>query len=334
MDIWERALGFMDSQALLTAEGLGLFDVLECGPKDTAQVARDLELPHDTADQLLSHLAAMGLVVKQEDGRFVNGPEAAQQLVRGMPGYIGSMFEHVRSNLYPLWGHFEEALREGQAQWERTFPEGTPPNEGMYEDPEALRSFMAGMHTITYGAAAAFAAAAPEVCDIDSLMDIGGASGAFLIALAERNASLRGTVYDLPPVRPIAEEYFAGNGLSKRLGFHDGNFWEDPIPSGYNAYSLGFILHDWDDHGGGVILGKIADASRPGTMLIVGEYLLNEDRTGPIWVSRASLNMLVSARGRERSAREYADWMSGFGFTLKRIHTTPTAKSFLIACRN
>jgi hypothetical protein len=42
---------------------------------------------------------------------------------------------------------------------------------------------------------------------------------------------------------------------------------------------------------------------------------------------------LVAARGRERTAREYADWIAEFGFDLQRIYPTSWGKHFLIARR-
>ncbi|MBW3624039.1 MAG: hypothetical protein KY468_11585 [Armatimonadetes bacterium] len=330
MDIWELAMGFMDSQILFTAEELGVFDHLDCGPSEIGGVAAATGLPEDSAERLLVALSALGLIQRTPEGRYVNGPEAASQLVRGKPGYIGAMFGHFRQALYPVWGFSKEALLEGRAQWDRAFPDRTAPNEGMYEDPRALRSFMEGMHGITYAPAAEFAQMAPELKEIRSITDIGGASGAFVIALAETHPQLQATVFDLPPVKPITNKFICESGMEDRIRFHAGDFWEDPIPPGSDAYSLGFILHDWNDTGGGIILGKIAEASRPGGWLILSEYLLNDEKTGPLWVARASVNMLVSARGKERSAPEYAEWIGQFGFDLEKIYFTTKGKNVLM----
>lgn len=331
MNIWECALGFMDSQVLLTAEELGVFDLLADEGGTAQDVAEKTDMPEDSARRLLTALCALELVEKRPDGRFVNAPEANEKLVRGRPGYIGDMFHHLRDDLYPLWQNFKEALREGQAQWERTFDGEVPRNEALYDDPERLRAFMSGMHAISHEAATQFAEHADELREVEHLVDVGGASGAFAIALAEQFPELRATVLDLPPVEPIAEDYFEESGLSDRLSFQAGNFWEDPLPEGADAYSLGFILHDWDTEGGSTLLRKVADAIEPEGLLIVGEYLLNDDKTGPLHVARQDLNMLVAARGRERSTQEYREWIEAFGFELERIQSTPHGKNFLIA---
>ncbi len=321
----------MDAQTLLIAEALGVFDTLAGEGATAEEVAAAADLPADSARRLLTALCALEFVEKHADGRLTNGPEAEEKLVRGKPGYIGRMFDHLREDLYPLWHHFEAALHEGEAQWERIAENGTPPNEEMYEDPEALRAFHKGMHAISFKAASQFAPCAQELGEVEHLVDIGGAGGAFLIALAQEYPQLHGTVFDLPPLQPVAEDFFGAYGLSGRLAFHAGDFWQDPVPEGADAYALGFILHDWDRAGGSILLQKVAEAARPGGLHIIGEYLLNDEKTGPRHVARQDLNMLVAARGRERSAEEYRTWIAQYGFEMERVQRTLHGKHFLIA---
>jgi acetylserotonin N-methyltransferase len=329
MHLWDIALGFMDAQAVLTAEELGLFNHIDGQPRTAEEVAQAIGLAVDPAERLLVLLCARGVVHRLPEGRYVNGEEASRQLVRGKPEYIGAMFHHVREDLYPLWQHLKETLVEQKSQWHRVSHDKSAPAAAT--DPRALRSFMDGMHAITYEVSAEFAAHAPEMNEVHSIVDIGGASGAFLIALAEKFPHLHGTVVDLPNVRPITEEYFRQHALEGRLRFHGADFFEDPLPAGADAYSLGFILHDWDTEQGSLLLQRIAEAVRPGGLLIIAEYLLNDDKTGPLYVARANLNMMVAARGRERTAREYAEWIGRFGFELHRIQPTVKGKNFLLA---
>jgi hypothetical protein len=331
MDLWDCALGFMNSQVLLTAEEIGVFDALDGGPRTAREVGGSVGLSADSALRLLTALCALSLVEKRPDGRYANGPEASRQLVRGKPGYIGSMFHHVRKDLYPVWRHLREALEEERSQWHRAFPGSPAPTEKLFDESEGLREFMEGMHAVSYPPARDFAERAREIREVKSVVDVGGASGAFLIALAHQHPELEGTVFDLPTVRPIAEGFIHGEGLADRLSFHGGDFWEDPLPAGADAYSLGFVLHDWDTEGGSRLLGKIAEASRPGGLLILGEYLLNDEGTGPLFVARQDLNMLVAARGRERSAAEYGRWLAEHGFELEKIYPVSNGKNFLVA---
>ena len=333
MDIWDRALGFMDSQVLLTAEELGVFNALDERPRTTAELAVAAKLPPRSAQRLLTALCSLELVERHQDGRYSNSSQAAAQLVAGKPGYIGGLFRHIREDLYPVWQYFREALEEENAQWEREARHngGVLKNERNHEDPAALRAFMRGMHAVTYQAGRELAGRAPELAQIESIVDVGGAGGSFLIALCRQFPKLRGTVFDLPNAQPIAEELIAEHELSDRIGFRGGSFFTDPLPAGRDAYSLGFILHDWDTHGDRLILDNVAQACPTGGVLIVGEYLLDEDRTGPLHVARMDLNMLVAARGQERTTQEYRDLLEQSGFALRNIYPTSHGKAFLVA---
>jgi SAM-dependent methyltransferase len=331
MDIWECALGFMNSQALLTAESFGFFNALAKGPLTSEEIAAETGVPHDSAERLLGMLAALEIVTKLPDSRFINSPEASKMLVRGEPGYAGSLFNHLREDLYLAWYHCKDALLEGRSQWHKISQNEALHNEKMFSDHESLRAFISGMHAISYDAALEFSRKASELKEVSSIVDIGGASGAFLIALAQNYPGLHGTVYDLPQVMPIAEDFIRDHHVNGRIKFQGGNFWDDPIPEGADAYSLGFVLHDWDTEGGSFLLDKIAKAIRPGGLLIIGEYLLCNDRAGPVYVTRMDLNMMVAARGRERTSEEYRGWISGFGFELMNIYPTAKGKHFLTA---
>lgn len=331
MPVWECALGFMNSQILFAAEEIGVFKAVADGGGTLDDIMRETDLPRESARRLVTALCALDLLEKQGDGRILNTPEAADKLVPGRPGYIGGMFRHLSDDLYPLWTHLKEALYDQRAQWHRLTDGDAPRNEEIYDDPEALGDFHEGMFAISYDPAREFGPRLRELETAEHVVDVGGSSGAFLIALAEAFPHLRGIVFDLPPLQPIAESFFARYGMEDRLSFEAGDFWNDPLPQGADVYSLGFVLHDWDEDEGSILLQKIADAIRPGGTLVVGEYLLNEDRTGPLHVARQDINMLVAARGRERTAREYAEWIGTYGFQLDRIERTGPGKHFLVA---
>jgi DNA-binding IclR family transcriptional regulator len=79
VDLWDCALGFMDAQALLTADELGVFDALATGPRTVPELAAELGLPEDPALRLLTALCALGILERHSDsGRYANGPEAAE----------------------------------------------------------------------------------------------------------------------------------------------------------------------------------------------------------------------------------------------------------------
>lgn len=326
MDIWKCALGFMDSQALLTAEEIGVFNCLERQPMNAEEIASHLEISVDSAERLLDFLSGLDIIEKDNNGNYRNSNEASKLLVRGKPGYIGDLFVHLREDLYPLWGTLKKALETGGTiKKQKTERKNNRPH------PEKIRAFTLGMHTLTYQNGIEFAENAPELESVETIVDVGGAGGSFLIACAQKFPQLKGTVADLDYVQPVAEELFRKYDLQERLNFTSVNFFADPLPKNADAYMLGYILHDWTYEEGSVILSKISGAAPTNSLLLIGEYLLTSDKTGPLHVARANMNMLVAARGKERTAEEYRRWIDKFGFSLERIQMTKSLRAFLIA---
>ena len=205
-DLWERALAFMDAQTPLTAHDLGVFDALGTRAMPVDQVADVIGIDASTCSRLLAMLTALELVLRRADGMFFNTSDVDEALVRGRRGYVGALFTYVRRVVYPAWNHLDRALAERVPQCHRVTPDRSNVQETMFEDPECLRPFLAGLHALTYASAVQFAEQSPEVNGLPSIVDVGGATGAFLIALAEHHATPRGTVFDLPQVAQSTEE--------------------------------------------------------------------------------------------------------------------------------
>jgi predicted transcriptional regulator len=74
---------------MLAGMQLEVFTHLAGGPRDVADLAKSLGV----SDERLSRLYALvvcGLLERRKDG-FANTPEAATFLVKGLPGYLGSI---------------------------------------------------------------------------------------------------------------------------------------------------------------------------------------------------------------------------------------------------
>ena len=85
------------------------------------------------------------------------------------------------------------------------------------------------MSGISAGAAQAIATKFPWA-DYKTFMDVGAAQGMVPVTLARLHPHLMGIGFDLPQVRPVFEEFVAKEGLSDRVRFHEGNFFDDDLP--------------------------------------------------------------------------------------------------------
>ena len=175
-DISRIGYGFMASQALFAALELDVFGRLADGPKS---------LPHargrDRGGVASAHRAAQRLrrasacSVRTSD-RYVNAPAAATYLVRSAPMYFGDYFRfQIARQVYPTLGHLEVALGGERVDF-----------YGKIQGPEEARRFSLAQHSGSLGPAHVVAGLV-DLAGCRTLLDVGGGSGAFSIALCRRH---------------------------------------------------------------------------------------------------------------------------------------------------
>lgn len=308
--ILQLGLGFWGSKALLSAVELGLFTGLAEGPKDCKSLVERLRLSPRSARDFLDALVAVGMLERSE-GLYRNTPDTDLFLDRKKPTYMGGLLEMANARLYPFWGSLTEALRTGKMQNEAKGGEDFFGK--LYADPDRLKGFLKAMTGVSLGPATAIAEKFPW-SRYRTFYDIGAAEGALPVLVAQRHEHLSGGGFDLPPVRPIFEEYVRGHGLADRLRFLPGDFFRDPMPEA-DVLVMGHILHDWNLEEKRVLLAKAHAALRPGGALIAYDTIIDDDRRENAFGLLMSLNMLIETPGGfDYTGSDCMGWMKEAGF--------------------
>lgn len=328
--IMQLGLAFWGSKTLLSAIELGLFTELSKGPLTGEQLTDRLKLHSRSARDFFDALVALGML--DRDGEtYRNTPESDQFLVRDKLSYIGGILEMANERLYPFWGSLTEGLRTGLPQNE-VKTGGTGLFEALYGDAERLRLFLGAMTGLSMGASVGIAQKFPWA-NYKTVVDVGGAQGGLLVQLCLAHPHLKGTNFDLPVVAPIFGEYVATNGLSDRLKFQPGNFFNEPIPSA-DVITMGHILHDWDLDQKRMLLDKAYRALPDGGALIVFEALIDDERRQNAFGLLMSLNMLIETPGGfDYTGKDCATWMREAGFRETRVEHLAGPDSMVVAIK-
>lgn len=325
--------GYAATQILLCSDELGVFEALRENGRDLADLASRLQLPEPSLERLLIAASALGLLLREGD-TFSLTPLAQAHLLRG-PGYAGGMFHHVKHHLYPLWHHLDDAIRENRAQWSKLPGGDARPFESMYRDPRSLAGFMEAMFSHTSaGTRALLEQNGFDFGRFRHVLDLGGASGGFLIPVLQQFPALQATIFDLPPVEPIARANAERFGLADRLGFLAGDFFRDPLPTGADLIVLGHILHDWNRQDGTLLLRKIVEALPSGGAIFVNEFFLNESKDGPVMPACLNLTMLVATQGEEHTPSEYEQWLREAGFARTETWQDALARGYVVGWKD
>jgi SAM-dependent methyltransferase len=181
-----------------------------------------------------------------------------------------------------------------------------------------LRTFLKAMTGISMNSAKAMATKFPWR-QYKSFADVGGAEGGVAMQLALAHPHLKGILFDLPPVKPFAEEYIQSMGLAGRVNFLAGDFFKDPLPK-VDAIIMGHILHDWNLQDKKRLIAKVYDALPPGGAFLALECVIDDERKKNVTGLLMSLNMLIETDGGfDYCGGECCGWMREAGFRETRV---------------
>lgn len=308
--ILEVTTAFMKSRVLLTAYELGLFTLVDGGVRSSAEAACSLGTNPRATDRLMNALCAIGLMQKQEDS-FSNSPLASRYLVREKPDFLAGLMHSV--HLWDTWSTLTEAVRRGGF---------VTPHQVNERGEDWLRAFIAAMHWRARQHAPGVVAGL-DLTGVSRILDVGGGSGAYAMAFVRARQGISAVVLDLPNVIPLTREYLSREGLSDLVETVVGDYEKDDLGTGFDVVFISAIIHSNSPHLNRELIRKGVDALNPSGQLVVQDFIMDEDRTGPPFGTLFALNMLVGTQsGDTYTESEVRGWMEKAG--LDRIMRTDT----------
>ncbi len=171
------------------------------------------------------------------------------------------------------------------------------------------------MYGISVGPAMALAKKV-DFSNHKKMMDIGGGSGVYAIQVVVNNPSnMSAIVLDSNPVCQVANEYIQQFNLQNKVQTMEFDFFNDQMPDDCDVAFLSHIIHIFDREKNIVLLKKIHDSlpSENG-MIIISEWLLNDEKTGPVPSALMGLTMIIeNNRGRSYSYDEVSQMLKEAG---------------------
>jgi 3-hydroxy-5-methyl-1-naphthoate 3-O-methyltransferase len=323
------AFGFVNSQALLTACDLGVFDALSDGALTADELAARIGLRPVACRRLVMLLVNLKLVERVDD-RFRNA-ELGTYCSSRSPVSLSKV-----AKINPFYHMFEfltPALRDYGPRWEQAL--GTTPQDAfaaLYQDPARLREFAELMNAMSVPQGQIIAEAydfSVHTC----VMDVAGGPGGQSIQIGLKYPHLRGIVTDLDPVCVVAREYIHAAGLDGRFTAVAADLVKGPYPTGADVLLLGHILHDWSDQTCRAILRNCATALSRGGVLLISESVLQPDHSGTHHATLKDLVMLVANEpdARERTEQEFGSLLHEAGFDVARVVRLDAPRDLLVA---
>jgi hypothetical protein len=312
LKLWGLIQSHRTTVVIYVAAKLGIAELLRNGSRSLAELAEATGADKQALGRLLIALSTVGvcsLVAKDrysltEMGTALDG--AAESSCRASAIFEGQV-------LSKSWNGLLESIMTGKTAAQLQCVNDV--FDLMAQSPENVGIFNAAMVELTRFVTPDILRAY-DFSGIAHLMDVGGGSGELIGAVARRYPHLRGTVFDLPRCAESAKDHFGRMGVSDRIEFKPGDFFQE-IPSGADAIIMKSIIHDWNDERSCVILGNCRKSlPESGTLLLV-ERLMPEFPTFREEDKEQALTDLVMLRGPgglERTEKKYRRLLEETGF--------------------
>ena len=315
-EMFDLVAGFVQSQVLMAVVELRILHRLIEAPRTPAGLAREAGMTSDRMEILLQAAAALGLIRRRKDGRFMLARKGAALL--GVPG-LEAMILHHRA----FYRDLEDPVALLRGEVDTELANFWPYVFGARGDVDpAVTKTYSDLMADSQGLVAQDTLRMVSLSDVKCLMDVGGGSGAFALAVAHSYPTLDLMLFDLPDVVPAATARFSAAGQGGRLAVHGGSFRSDSLPYGADAISLIRVLYDHSDDTVRGLLSKIFDTLPDGGRLIISEPMSGgpkPERAGDVYFAFYTMAMRT---GKTRSSQEISRFCADAGF--ERI-TAPTA---------
>ena len=143
----------------------------------------------------------------------------------------------------------------------------------------------------------------------EKLLDVGGGTGAFSMALCRRYPKMTATIVDFPNIRDIAERLMKEAGLADRVTSCQGDALTTEWPEGQDVILMSYLLSAMAEDNGRALI-KRARVLKPDGLLILHDFMIEDERTGP---TAAALWLLAAVLMDPDAPGQTPRWLSQMG---------------------
>jgi ubiquinone/menaquinone biosynthesis C-methylase UbiE len=263
-------------------------------------------------------MVALGLLQRQGD-RYHN-TEVATAFLSGGAGSGLRPFLHLVNRLsYLRWARLEDAVRTDTTIFEAGFNE------------EEQQLYSEGVEAVTAETANVLAGNY-DFGPHQRVLDLGGGTGSFLLAILSRFDKVRGTLYDLPAVTSDTRRRLARTPRALQIEIVEGDFFKDPIPRDHDAIIIANIIHCFPADRALELLHRVRNAASAATRLLLVDFWTNAAHTEPAFSAlMAGEFLLTPGRGDVYSIDDAALWFDQTGWRMVEHKALAGPASLIVA---
>lgn len=254
--IIDIANAFQKSRILLTAFELEIFSFLDKHLMSAEDIAIKINSELNATTRLLNALVALGFLRKVKN-KYYNTEAASNYLVKGKSDFLGNLFH--TNELWKSWSNLTEVVKNGILIKDEV------------RSKDWKESFISAMHYRGLKESKILAAML-DLQNVNSMLDVGGGSGVFSMAIIEKKKNIKSTIFDLPEIIPITQKYVNDFPLKENISLIEGNYLFDSFESNYDLIFLSSIVHINSFEQNLILIQKCYDALNDNGQIIIKDW--------------------------------------------------------------
>ncbi|MBW4635193.1 MAG: hypothetical protein KME30_25855 [Iphinoe sp. HA4291-MV1] len=201
--------GTFVTQTIYVAAKLGIADLLKDGAKSSDELAKLTDVDAQSLYRMLRALSSIGIFAEVENRQFQLTP-LAEHLQTDVPASMRTFAISVgESWLWQASGKLHDSVKTGKNVFENLY--GMQPSSYLVQHPEVTQILSGAVNAFTSSIIPVILANY-DFSTINKIVDVSGGNGAFIAEILKLNPTMKGILFDQPPVVEMARH--GGDGAS------------------------------------------------------------------------------------------------------------------------
>ena len=314
----EMINGYKLTYLIMSANNIGILNILDDKGKTLTQIAMELHLEEDRIEPILNGLTFHKMISKNNNSYYL---EEYNEVLNKNSEYNQLGYIQFAETIIKRYENLEKAIKNKEAAT-NSFKELTE------KDAE---SFMQGMNANAINPSKFIA----ENYDFDNhtILDVAAGAGTYSITVAKKYKNVTAKMIDLPEMVKIQNKRIHQEGLEDRLTseIYDYNI---NFPTGnYDDVFLFAVVHQEPEEHIRKLLDNIYTVLKPNGRLFLTSFFLNEDKISPEYSVQFAIEMLINTeKGKAYTHNEIQDLMKKSQFKeIERVDEIPGPATLYIA---
>ena len=181
----------------------------------------------------------------------------------------------IDQQMYPFLGQLNEVLDGSLCS------DAVDSYQHWMSNPEQAALYSNAQHSGSLGPGRTIARMV-DLSGAKSLLDVAGGTGAMTIRLLEANPDLTSTIIDFPNVSEIGWRFITEANMTNRVRYIPSNALNVEWPSEQDALLMSYLFSGVPGEEVPRLVQYAFDSLVPGGKFLVHDFMVNDDRTGPV----------------------------------------------------